>query len=130
MDKKTRSNPKALIRSLQHIGLLTADIEQARMFYVDMLELDVIEESQTDFTIDLGGANLLVTAGGRPAVEDGAVANFSLNFKVRDFGATCKMLLARGVAFVEDRREIMPGIWFAACLDPDGNRIELMTPIE
>ena len=81
MEKRTRLDNKALIRSLAHIGLQTSDLKQAHMFYVEILELDLIEASESDFTVDLCGIPLIVTAGGRPGGRSG----FALNFKVRDF---------------------------------------------
>lgn len=126
MEKRTRLDNKALIRSLAHIDLLTSDLKQSHLFYVEMLELDLIEASESDFTVDLCGIPLIVTAGGRP----GARGGFVLNFKVRDFDRAYEKLARAGVGFVTERHEVLPGIWTAAFLDPDGNRIEIMTPIE
>jgi catechol 2,3-dioxygenase-like lactoylglutathione lyase family enzyme len=126
MEKRTRLDNKALIRSLAHIGLQTSDLKQAHMFYVEILELDLIEASESDFTVDLCGIPLIVTAGGRPGGKSG----FALNFKVRDFDRAYEKLTRAGVGFVSERNEVLPGIWAAAFLDPDGNRVEIMTPIE
>jgi|GEM_PF-1399427 len=126
MEKRTRLDNKALIRSLAHIGLQTSDLKQAHMFYVEILELDLIEASESDFTVDLCGIPLIVTAGGRPGGKSG----FALNFKVRDFDRAYEKLTRAGVGFVAERNEVLPGIWAAAFLDPDGNRVEIMTPIE
>lgn len=126
MEKRTRLDNKALIRSLAHIGLQTADLRQAHMFYVDILELDLIEASETDFTVDLCGIPLIVTAGGKPGGKNG----FALNFKVRNFEQAYDKLKKAGVGFIAERHEVLPGIWAAAFLDPDGNRVEIMTPVE
>ncbi|MCC6148807.1 MAG: VOC family protein [Planctomycetes bacterium] len=126
MEKRTRLDNKALIRSLAHIGLQTSDLKQAHLFYVEILELDLIEASESDFTVDLCGIPLIVTAGGRPGGRSG----FALNFKVRDFDRAYEKLTRAGVGFISERNEVLPGIWAAAFLDPDGNRVEIMTPIE
>ena len=126
MEKRTRHDQNTVIRSLAHIGLQTSDLKQAHMFYVDILELDLIEASETDFTVDMCGIPLIVTAGGRPGNKSG----FALNFKVRDFDRAYQKLALRGVSFIADRHEVLPGIWAAAFLDPDCNRVEIMTPIE
>jgi catechol 2,3-dioxygenase-like lactoylglutathione lyase family enzyme len=126
MEKRTRLDNNTVIRSLAHIGLQTADLKQAHMFYVDILELDLIEASETDFTVDMCGIPLIVTAGGRPGGKNG----FALNFKVREFDRAYGKLSQRGVTFIADRHEVLPGIWAAAFMDPDGNRVEIMTPIE
>ncbi len=126
MEKQTKSNTGAVVRSLAHIGLHTTDIRQAHMFYVDVLELELIEASETDFTVDLCGISLIITAGGRP----GARSGFTLNFRVRDFDRAYENLSQRGISFIDDRREVLPGVWAAAFLDPDGNRVEIMTPLD
>ncbi|MBP9891293.1 MAG: VOC family protein [Planctomycetes bacterium] len=126
MEKRTRMDNKAIIRSLAHIGLQTSDLKQAHMFYVEILDLELIEASESDFTVDLCGIPLIVTAGGRPGARNG----FALNFKVRDFDRAYENLKRAGVGFISERHEVLPGIWAAAFLDPDGNRVEIMTPIE
>ncbi len=126
MEKRTRLDNNTVIRSLAHIGLQTADLQQAHMFYVDILELDLIEASETDFTVDMCGIPLIVTAGGRPGGRSG----YALNFKVRDFDRAYEKLTRAGISFIADRQEVLPGIWAAAFMDPDGNRVEIMTPIE
>jgi catechol 2,3-dioxygenase-like lactoylglutathione lyase family enzyme len=119
-------NPQTNIGGLAHIWLHTSDLGQAHMFYVDILELELLEASESDFTVDLCGVPLIITAGGKP----GPTGGFALNFRVRDFDGAYKKLSRCGVAFVEDRHEVLPGVWAAAFYDPDGNRVEIMTPME
>jgi catechol 2,3-dioxygenase-like lactoylglutathione lyase family enzyme len=126
MENRTRLDNIALIGSLAHIGLQTSDLKQAHMFYVEILELALIEASETDFTVDMCGIPLIVTAGGRPGTKNG----FALNFKVRDFDRAYEKLTRAGISFIADRHEVLPGIWTAAFMDPDGNRVKIMTPIE
>lgn len=112
-----------LLGSLAHVSLQTTDLRQAHLFYVDVLELDLLEASESDFTVDLFGVPFMVSAGGRP----GARSGFTIAFCVNDFEATFSELARRGITFVQDRREVLPGTWAAAFLDPDGNRIEIIS---
>lgn len=123
MNNSVKPKSGHLLGTLAHISLQTMDLRQAHLFYVDVLELDLLEASESDFTVDLFGVPLMVSAGGRP----GARSGFTIAFCVNDFDAAFSQLARRGITFIQDRREILPGTWAAAFLDPDGNRIEIIS---
>jgi catechol 2,3-dioxygenase-like lactoylglutathione lyase family enzyme len=108
----------------------TARPDEARAFYRDTLELDLIEDTPFALVFESGGRMLRV----QKVAEIAPVQNTVLGWKVADIHREIRDLAERGVAFTrfdglaqdEDGVWTSPGghkiAWFR---DPDGNNLSL-----
>lgn len=101
--------------------LASTDLDRARAFYVETLELTVRQERPHVLVLDCAGTELRVTA----VPERPPTPYTVLGWQVADLDTTVRALSGRGVEFV--RYEAMEhddlGIWTA----PDGTRIAWFT---
>jgi catechol 2,3-dioxygenase-like lactoylglutathione lyase family enzyme len=106
------------------VAVTTADLAEAREFWVDRLGFAVTEESPGDhFIVDAGGLRLCVdTADGEIHRVGGT--DPVLGFKVKSLGEALARLRERGVRPSREPVEGDRGRW-AALEDPDGRTVIL-----
>jgi catechol 2,3-dioxygenase-like lactoylglutathione lyase family enzyme len=110
---------------LNHAMIYVADVERAKAFYAGALGLVVIEEfpGYTRLRFPSGDATIALHQAepGRDTRSEGV----RLYFEVRNLGARCRALAAKGIAFKQPPK-MMPWGWQHAYLDdPDGHEISL-----
>ena len=126
-------------RGLHHAGVVVSDLEVSAAFYAETfgarVALRVDEEPFSLVMLDLGNAfvELLVfrpPVDGAPVPYGNAVGAGHVALAVDDVADACERLRVRGVRFEGPPRRIesgpSAGHVIAFCLDPDGNRIELI----
>ena len=116
-----------LADSLIVTTVAVTDLERARAFYADQLQLPILDEQPFAIRFGAGGGSQISVRRGQPNV--GQTVG---HFEVDDVEAIVRDLIGRGVAFQEYETpktvdfiaQIGParGAWFA---DPDGNIIGL-----
>ncbi|MBN2852795.1 MAG: VOC family protein [Clostridia bacterium] len=125
---------------LEHIGIMTDDIEASKNFYMSLLDFEFDYEKQ----IDLQDGNTLKiafirlndltiellensTPGAGKSGNDGACDHFTIKVKNLDF--IQKQMESRGVIFEQQPRKIQNnknGAQISFFRGPSGERIELM----
>ena len=116
-----------LADSLIVTTVAVTDLERAKAFYADQLQLPILDEQPFAIRFGAGGGSQISVRRGQPNV--GQTVG---HFEVDDLEAIVRDLIGRGVAFQEYETpktvdfiaQIGParGAWFA---DPDGNIIGL-----
>ena len=116
-----------LADSLIVTTVAVTDLERAKAFYADQLQLPILDEQPFAIRFGAGGGSQISVRRGQPNV--GQTVG---HFEVDDVEAIVRDLIGRGVAFQEYETpktvdfiaQIGParGAWFA---DPDGNIIGL-----
>ena len=116
-----------LADSLIVTTIAVTDLERAKAFYADQLQLPILDEQPFAIRFGAGGGSQMSVRRGKPNV--GQTVG---HFEVDDVDAIVRDLIGRGVAFQEYETpktvdfiaQIGParGAWFA---DPDGNVIGL-----
>ncbi len=111
------------VERVDFVGFLTQDIQRAKRFYADVLELPVESEGEHDIEFTLGQVTLDVfdpASIGQPFVA--STAGFAL--RVADVDAVRAKLEAKGVVFDGETVEtsVCKQAWFK---DPDGNPLML-----
>jgi len=116
-----------LADSLIVTTIAVTDLERAKAFYADQLQLPILDEQPFAIRFGAGGGSQMSVRRGQPNV--GQTVG---HFEVDDLDAIVRELIGRGVPFQEYETpktvdfiaQIGParGAWFA---DPDGNIIGL-----
>jgi len=130
------------VRGLDHGGLLVADAERARAFYVDALGLtEVPRPANFDFPglwVEVGDQQLHIIgeaeAGRTRDVHPGWRADelargyaSHLALEVDDFDGYLARLRAHGVEIAGGPRDRGDGVQQAYVTDPDGHMLEIMS---
>ena len=137
-----------------HIGLCVSDLERSMRFYVDGLGFQPGTRFDLDDTLMPGLANALEVAspvkvvsqfiqkdgmaiellayetpeaGGIPSTTRGHVGFTHLSFYVDDVDASAQSLVALGGTVLPETR-VSVGVEIVFLADPDGARVELMSP--
>jgi catechol 2,3-dioxygenase-like lactoylglutathione lyase family enzyme len=131
--------PSVRPRGLHHAGVVVSDLDASADFYREMfgaaVSVRVDEEAFSLVMLDLGNAfvELLVfrpRVPGAPLPAGNAVGAGHVALLVEDIAGAHERLRARGVRFEGPPRRVESGPTaghvIAFCLDPDGNRIELI----
>jgi catechol 2,3-dioxygenase-like lactoylglutathione lyase family enzyme len=120
---------RALLRSLGHVTVRSADLELTRRFYVDLLGLRVGPRPAIPvpgwwlYLGDEAVVHVLPWPAGASAGGAGAIDHFAL--AAEDRPAFEQRLHAAGQAF-ESRQLADTGRWQLFLNDPDGARVELL----
>ena len=115
------------LTSIQHLLVLTDDIDGTRDFYRDVLGLEPRFESRHFSSLTAGPVVLgLHGEGGEVRADSGTGCTFG--FEVSDMAATLADLRERGAEVVEEPRRENFG-WLALLADPDGYLIQLREPV-
>lgn len=119
----------AIVKRISAVRIFVTDLERARAFYRDVLELAEMDVGNGYALLDCGGISLLLEVA-RP--EDPEAAGLvgrliAVSFAVEgDIHDVYRRLVARGVAF-EGPPELQPwGGTLAFPRDPDGNTLTLV----
>jgi catechol-2,3-dioxygenase len=115
------------------VVLLSKDLAASRAFYVDKLQLGVIEENDSAITYSSGQTRLTVTASTTGSKDEQTKASW----QVADLRAELDWLKTRGVEpedYDTDDLKTVDGIadrgtaWSAWITDPDGNALGIEQP--
>lgn len=108
-----------------HIMVFVSDKEQARQFYSDVLELQLVDEDEKRLIYDMGGQHLVLVETLRSVEPVGysEEARTVLVFAVEDVEESYRSLKERGVTFLHSRPTPQ---CYAAFVDPFGNVHEIL----
>ncbi len=116
-----------VLRSLSAARVFVDDLERARRFYGDVLELRETSATADWAFFDIDGKNLVVEKVPPDDPERSLVGRFlAVSFGVDDIEATYRDLTAKGVAFEEPPEKQVWGGTLACLRDPDGNVLTLV----
>ena len=132
-----------MIKTIDHIGIMTNDLQQSVEFYTDVLGFSVstkIEMDDTGFSaivVEKNGSKieLIGYRGEIPKrsegieIKMGGVSipiNDHITFTVDDIGATTTELKEKGVEFGLEPIQLEGGMKIASFKDPNGVLIELV----
>ncbi len=110
-----------MIKEVAFVAIAVSDVEEARKFYQDTLELKPASTAMEGAWVEyeLGGTTIGV--GCHPAWQPSRDGT-TVAFEVDDFDATVDKLKERGVKFDMDKTET-PVCWMAQFRDPSGNKL-------
>jgi catechol 2,3-dioxygenase-like lactoylglutathione lyase family enzyme len=132
-----------MIKTIDHIGIMTNDLQQSVNFYIDVLGFSVsakIEMDDAGFSaifVEKNGSKieLMGYRGAIPKRSDGIEIklgggsipiNDHITFSVDDLGATVTELKEKGVEFGIEPIQLEGGMKLASFKDPNGVLIELV----
>ena len=106
------------------IMLGVRDLPRSVAFYRDTLAFAVQNQSAEFAFLAAGGVTLALSA---PLANAGLAgrAPMELITPVESVSASRDLLAERGCQFVNDPREVMPGMWACTLLDPDSHHVTL-----
>jgi catechol 2,3-dioxygenase-like lactoylglutathione lyase family enzyme len=116
-----------VLQSVSAVRIFVDDIERARHFYRDILEL-IETSAASDWAVyDLDGKDIIVEKVAADDPEHRLVGRFlAVSFEVDDIDATYRQLKAKGVSFPEPPERQAWGGTLAFPRDPDGNILTLV----
>jgi glyoxylase I family protein len=123
-----------LIKALDHVAVITTDVERAAAFYTGLLGFHETARLETTHSgtiifVGLNGAQVELFGSGEPRHPDEAsrrVGYAHITLLVDDVDAEYDRLKAAGVEFYMDPTTAESGLRLAFFRDPDGNPIELL----
>jgi catechol 2,3-dioxygenase-like lactoylglutathione lyase family enzyme len=117
-----------ILRSVQAIRIFVSDLDRARQFYSDILELDEHSVETTYVVYGLAGVDVVIEAAplGDPEAEGLVGRLLAVSFQVDDIVETHRRLLERGVSFLQPPEAQPWGGTLAFFYDPDGNILTLV----
>lgn len=121
--------------SLRYIILYVEDGERSLHFYRDLLKLPVKGEHETYIEFDTGSTILAINTKESVreitglSVSDQSAATYEIGFVTEQVQETIDDLRANGVPVVVEPTEKPWGQTIAYVTDPDGNLIEICTPM-
>lgn len=128
-----------MIEAIQHVALMTSDIERAARFYTEVVgfhEVDRLETTHSGTIIFLSlegaGTQLELFGGGKPRdpIEGREPVGYRhIALRVDDVDAECARLKSLGVEFMLEPTTSDARFRLAFFRDPDGNPIELIREI-
>jgi methylmalonyl-CoA/ethylmalonyl-CoA epimerase len=113
---------------LAQVAVTIRDLERAKAFYRDVLELKHLFDAPPGLTFfQCGQTRLMLSQPEGPET----VGNSILYYGVEDVAAAHRALAGKGVAFEEGPRCIAKvegrDVWLAICRDSEGNLLGLMS---
>lgn len=122
-----------MIKGIEHVAVVTTDVEEAAKFYTEKLGFRELRRLETDHSgtiifVGLGGTEVELFEGGTPRPPSGQkdVGYSHICLIVDDVDAECDRLKGIGVALDMEPLSVEDGMRVAFFQDPFGNRIELM----
>jgi len=131
-----------MIKTIDHIGIMTNDLQQSVEFYTDVLGFSVSTIEMDDvglsaIFVEKNGSKieLMGYRGAIPKRSEGIEIklggdlipiNDHITFSVDDIGATVTELKEKGVEFVLEPIQVEGGMKIASFKDPNGVLIELV----
>ena len=116
-----------ILKSLSAVRIFVGDLDRARHFYRDILELS--EESVTNdwAVVDLAGKSVIIEKVLADNPEHNLVGRLlAVSFKVDDIDAVYRDLRSKGVTFTQQPEKQEWGGTLAFPHDPDGNILTLV----
>jgi catechol 2,3-dioxygenase-like lactoylglutathione lyase family enzyme len=124
---KVTGSKSAGLTALGQIAVTVEDIERARAFYAETLELPFLFQAGSMAFFDLEGVRLMLT---EPESGDEPHSASVLYFRAPDLESRVESLEEKGVDFVGQphvvHRTEEAEIWMAFFRDPDGHLMALM----
>jgi lactoylglutathione lyase len=116
-----------ILQSVSAVRIFVNDLERARRFCRDILELSE-ESASADWAVfDLGGKRVVIEKVAADDPEHDLVGRLlAVSFAVDDIDAAYRNLRAKGVDFIEPREKQAWGGTLAFPRDPDGNILTLV----
>ena len=116
-----------ILKSLSAVRIFVDDLDRARRFYRDVLEL-AERDAQAEWAVfELDGKHIIVEAVPPDDPEHDLVGRFlAVSFEVDDIDATYRELTQRGVEFAHPPERQAWGGTLAFPRDPDGNTFTLV----
>ena len=122
-----------MIKGMDHVALVTTDVERAAKFYTEVVGLRETARLETTHSgtivfVGVNGTTVELFGGGKPtaAAEGGEIGYKHICFLVDDVDAEHARLKGRNVEFDMEPATVDAGLRIAFFRDPDGNRVELM----
>lgn len=109
-----------------HVVLRVSDLAAAREFYIDKLELPVLDDHQQMFSIRAGQLRVSVFPGGKQLAADGSEdANAAMILRTSNLDDAVARLKEKGVPFEGEIVEAPGFMRHIAFTDPDNNLLYL-----
>jgi predicted enzyme related to lactoylglutathione lyase len=116
-----------ILKSLCAVRIFVGDLDRARGFYRDVLELREKSAAPDWAVFDIDGQDIILETVVEDDPERGLVGRLlAVSFAVEDIDGAYRNLLARGVAFPEPPETQSWGGTLAFASDPDGNILTLV----
>jgi lactoylglutathione lyase len=116
-----------ILKSLAAVRIFVDDLERARRFYRDVLELDEQSATAQWAVFDIDGKELIIESVSPDDPERDLVGRFlAISFRVDDIDAAYRKLTAKGVSFPQPPEKQAWGGKLAFPHDPDGNILTLV----
>lgn len=113
---------------IQHVEIRVSSLEEAKEFYVNKLELTIIEEIPALHLIALKAGNIRISIfGGFEKKSKQKVGKYSgthLIFRTKNLDKTIAKLTSKGIKFIGEIVVAGDFMKDLATTDPDGNLIE------
>ena len=118
-----------MIKGIDHVALVTTDVERAAKFYTEVVGLRETARLETTHSgtivfVGVNGTTVELFGGGKAPTS--AVGYKHICFLVDDVDAEYARLKGRNVEFDMEPATVDAGLRIAFFRDPDGNRVELM----
>ncbi len=122
-----------MIKSIEHVAVVTTDVERAARFYTEVLGFREVGRLETSHSgtivfVSLNGTQVELFGGGKPRGSEQAertVGYTHIALRVEDIDGEYARLKALGVRFHMEPATVDAGLRVAFFRDPDGNPIEL-----
>jgi catechol 2,3-dioxygenase-like lactoylglutathione lyase family enzyme len=116
-----------VLRSVSTVRVFVDDLERARRFYRDVLELEETVATPGWVMFNIDGKNLILEPVASDDPEHDLVGRLlAVSFDVDDIDAVHQKLMARDVAFEQPPEKQSWGGTLAFLRDPDGNILTLV----
>lgn len=124
------NDPHVSLDALAVVMLGVTDLPRSVAFYRDTLGLQAQGEAAGEFAFfDAGGVMLALSVPhARSDRSPHLVGATEIVFRVGSVSAAHQALLARGVAFTREPRQVTGDHWSAVFTDPDGHRLSVFGP--
>jgi predicted enzyme related to lactoylglutathione lyase len=123
------SGAAAGVQRLGQVSVNAADVQRAKAFYRDVLELRHLFDASGMSFFDCGGVRLMLSLPESPEYAHTSV----LYLEVEDIGRSHRVLADRGVAFEGRPHSIADlgdrELWMAFFRDSEGNMLALMSEV-
>lgn len=115
---------------LRHIALSVADLDQARKFFEDAFDMEMVGKAGAGVYMSDGTINIaLLDRKGRPLGHDGAEPRYGIDhfgIWVDDIDAACEKVEAAGATHVLGNKSDDPNTFYEVKYrDPQGNLFDL-----
>ena len=115
-----------MVEKMRNIVVFVRDIDAAKRFYKEQLQLPLVQESPAIMEFfPGGGATLGISLAMHEAAYPLVGRHTGITLQVKDIDGLCRKLAEAGVAFAEPL-EKTPWGKMAVVKDPDGNQFALV----